>query len=59
MKNELNYTINQVAEIIGMTPGSVQCFMISGILKSFEMTPGDHRVKQSDLDVFKERLDKN
>ena len=33
MKEELNYTIDQVAQIMGFSKGSVECFMISGILK--------------------------
>lgn len=59
MKNELNYTVSQVAEIVGMTTGSIECFMVSGILKSFQVSPGEYRVKQSDLDEFKDRVNKN
>ncbi|MBC3901551.1 helix-turn-helix domain-containing protein [Acetobacterium malicum] len=59
MKEELNYTIDQVAQIMGFSKGSVECFMISGILKSQEVSPGDYRVKQSDLDEFKDRVNKN
>jgi len=59
MKEELNYTIDQVAQIMGFSKGSVVCFMISGILKSQEVSPGDYRVKQSDLDEFKDRVNKN
>lgn len=59
MKNELNYTITQIAKIMGMTTGSVECFMLSGILKSFEASPGEYRVKQSDLEVFRERMNQH
>lgn len=59
MNQEEYYTIDKVVEITGMSKGSIECFLISGILKSTQVSPGEFRVVKSDLDLFRARLEQS
>ena len=49
MTRERIYTVNEIAEIIRLTPRTVRRMIVRGELAAFVVS-GEYRIKQSDLD---------